>query len=943
MVKSTVTSKTRTRKFTRRDFDEEATERLACDRSRRDFLQGVGLAGLGLMLRYAAPSLAQTRPSVTYRQFEDLYRKKWTWDKVVYGTHGTNCAGACAFKVYVKNGVVWREEQQAEYGASGDAPDYNPRGCQKGLCHSSYMYGKQRILYPMKRVGRRGEGKWQRISWAQACREIADRFIDVSVQYGPDSIGMGSGTQMVIKFGTLTAFSRFAAITGISVPEYYSGVGDLPTGAYMTLGTPTVGDTIASVFKSKYILIWATNPAATRLPDAHFFWEAKYNGAQVIAICPEFNATAMHASRWLNPKPGTDLALVMAMIHTIIEEKAYQRDYILEQTDLPFLVRIDTHKFLRQSDFAADGQPDVFYVWDERTGQPVKAPATGSADGPSGTLLLGDIRPSLEGRWTVRTLDGPVEVTTVFEIVKRKVAEQTPEWAAGITGLNAQVIRQIAREFAAVKPAMIYTGYQACKWLHGDLIHRAMILMLSLTGNIGYEGSGLQILNSVKADALFAFAFAQIGPSFRMLSGTTWDYEKGNMKQLNEKVYGAELAQMIESHYQTSIQRNWFPSYAKNGWKMGLFAGNGSPGWVASAAQWREHAFDKLETIVVLAPDMGYAAHYADYVLPIAHHYERVDMMFHARLPYIQVLDAAVPPLGEAVDDWTAMYRLLAAISERAKKRRIQPIDDVIEGRTFKRDFTKYLDLYTMNGKVKSIRDVIQFVLDNTPGLPKLSVAELAAKGMVRVNGSDSTLWESPDSPFHTDMPDSVVRKRPYKTMTRRQQFYFDHEWFIKADETVPTYHASLRLENYPLRFIMGHARHGVHTMWRDHPLLLQLQRGEPDVYVNDQDAAGRGVADGDWIRVFSPSGEFIARAHLSSGIQPGMVYMYHGWDPMMFPTRHNFSSVICTAGLMKPTSLVGGYGHLGHRLLQFAPNQTYRDFTVDFEKYERPSTTRSK
>jgi len=897
--------------------------------TRRSFLKGSALGATGLMLKYASPALlhAETVPVARYRGVEDVYRQKWTWDKVVRGTHGTNCAGACAFNVYVKNGIVWREEQQAEYEASGDAPDYNPRGCQKGLCHSSYMYGKQRILYPMKRVGRRGEGKWQRISWEQACREIADQFIDISVKYGPDAIGMGSGTQMVIKFGTLAAFLRFAAITGISVPEYYSGVGDLPTGAYMTLGTPTVGDTIAAVFKSKYILIWAANPAVSRIPDAHFFWEAKYNGAKVVAICPEFNATAMHATHWLNPRPGTDLALVLAMIHTVIEDKSYDREYIIEQTDLPFLVRTDTHRFLRESDFLQDGQVEVFYVWDQRTGQPVKAPTT--------TLRLGDLQPSLEGRWKVQTRDGLVEVTTVFELVKRKMADYSPEWASGVTGLHPQVIRQIAREFAATKPAMIYTGYQACKWLHGDLIHRAMLLLLSLTGNIGPEGSGLQILNSVRADGLFAFAFAGIDPTLRMVSGTTWDYEKGNMKQLNEQVYGKDLAQVIDTHYQTSIRQGWFPSYAKQGWKMGIFAGNGSPGWVASAKQWREEAFDKLETIVVMAPDMGFAAHHADYVLPIAHHYERVDIMFHARLPYIQVLDAAVPPLGEAVDDWTAMYRLLAAISKRAKQRGIKPIEDVVDGRTVKRDFTKYLDLYTMNGQIKGIRDVIQFVLDRTPGVPKVTVEELAARGIVRVKGSDSTMWGSPESPYHTDITDSVVHKRPYKTMTGRQQFYFDHDWFIQFDETLPTYKEPLRLERYPLRFIMGHARHGVHTMWRDHPLLLQLQRGEPDVYVSAEDAAQRGVRDGDLVRVFSPAGEFIAQAHISHGVQPGMVFMYHGWDPMMFPTRHNFSSVICSGGLIKPTSVVGGYGHLGHRLLQFAPNQTYRDFTVDFERYQ--------
>jgi dimethylsulfide dehydrogenase subunit alpha/complex iron-sulfur molybdoenzyme family reductase subunit alpha len=125
--------------------------------ARRTFLAGSGLAGLGLVLRYSPLGAAEAlAPKAPYRRWEDLLRNKWTWDRVARGTHGANCAGTCAFNVYVKNGVVWREEQQAEYEASGDAPDYGPRGCQKGLRHAKYMYGKQRVLYPMKRVGERG-------------------------------------------------------------------------------------------------------------------------------------------------------------------------------------------------------------------------------------------------------------------------------------------------------------------------------------------------------------------------------------------------------------------------------------------------------------------------------------------------------------------------------------------------------------------------------------------------------------------------------------------------------------------------------------------------------------------------------------------------------------------------------------------------------------------
>jgi complex iron-sulfur molybdoenzyme family reductase subunit alpha len=134
--------------------------------SRRKFLKRLLASSTLLTLNYspAIVSAAASLADKPYRDFEDVYRKKWTWDRVVRGTHGSNCAGNCAFNVFVKNGIVWREEQQGEYGSSGDAPDYGPRGCQKGLRHAKYMYGPQRVLYPMKSIGERGNGKWERIS-----------------------------------------------------------------------------------------------------------------------------------------------------------------------------------------------------------------------------------------------------------------------------------------------------------------------------------------------------------------------------------------------------------------------------------------------------------------------------------------------------------------------------------------------------------------------------------------------------------------------------------------------------------------------------------------------------------------------------------------------------------------------------------------------------------
>lgn len=919
--------------------------------SRRRFLLG-SIASAGLMLRHSPLSAAEALApgAVAYRRFEDVYRNKWTWDRVVRGTHGTNCAGNCAFDVYVKDGIVWREEQQGEYEAVGDAPDYGPRGCNKGLRHSAYMYGRQRVLYPMKRAGARGEGKWQRISWEQAAREIADRIIDCSVQYGPQSISLGSGTQLAVKRASMAALGRFANICGFTVPEFYSGVGDLPSGAYMTTGVANPGDTMASVFKSRCVLVWAANPAVTRIPDAHFFWEARYNGTDVIAISPEFTPTSMHSSLWINPKPGSDIALAMAMIHVLLSERLYDAPYVREQTDLPFLVRVDDGRFLRESDLSIPAalakRDSVFYLWDEATDSLVKAPATdmpptaaGRRRPPRGSLKLGDIRPALEGRWKVRTRTGDsVEVTTVFELLKARAAQHSPEVAARITGVHAEVIVDVARRFAAARPAMIYAGYAVCKWQHGDLLQRSMMLMLSLTGNLGVEGGGLQIGNTSKSGGMGQFMTAGVGPAIRMVSDATFDYETGRMRELNERIYGSELAREYDEYYQESLRRKWFPTYTGKGWKMGIFAGENGANWRASGNAWRKEAFDKLETIVAIVPDLGLTAHQADYVLPVAHHYERNDIMMQSRVPYLQCLVEAVPPLGESADDWTIFRRLTEAISRRAAERGIGAIHDDVDGRSLKRDFTRYLELYTMDGRIKDVRDVIQFLINTTPGVPKITFDELAARGMVRLEHSATTAWDDERASYQSEFANSVVRKRAYKTLTGRQQFYIDHEWFLKFDEALPGHREPLRIDGYPLQMMMGHARHGIHSMWRDDPVLLKLQRGEPDIYINPADATARGVIDGDLVRVHNPAGQFIAQAHLSNGMPPGMLFMYHGWDPMMFRGRQNFSSVICTAGLIKPTSMAGGYGHLGHRPLSFAPNQTYKDFTVNFEKYTAAS-----
>ena len=125
--------------------------------------------------------------------------KPIVWDSVNKITHDANCGQnlQCALNAYTWKGVVLREEQVGNYRVPNDpdCPDRNPRGCNKGVCWSHAMYAPGRIKHPYKRAGKRGEGKWERISWDQALTEIGDKMLDVMIKHGPKTIVNGLGLE----------------------------------------------------------------------------------------------------------------------------------------------------------------------------------------------------------------------------------------------------------------------------------------------------------------------------------------------------------------------------------------------------------------------------------------------------------------------------------------------------------------------------------------------------------------------------------------------------------------------------------------------------------------------------------------------------------------------------------------------------------------------------
>jgi anaerobic selenocysteine-containing dehydrogenase len=214
----------------------------------------------------ALQSQAAEGESADYRSWEDVYRQQWRWDKVTWGTHCVGCyPGNCPYRVYVKDGLVWREEPAGTYQTvEQGVPDMNPMGCQKGAMWSQMLYAKDRVLHPLKRAGERGDGKWKRISWDRALSEIADAMLDAIQEGGPESI---------IHHGTLNggfmggiALGPFISKLGGLNTDRQGEINDFAPGLFLTFGKANPVSSVDDWFQSELIFIWHRNPVYGSAP-----------------------------------------------------------------------------------------------------------------------------------------------------------------------------------------------------------------------------------------------------------------------------------------------------------------------------------------------------------------------------------------------------------------------------------------------------------------------------------------------------------------------------------------------------------------------------------------------------------------------------------------------------------------------------------------------------
>lgn len=930
---------------------------MAVSLKRRGFLKMLGAAGAPLaapsFTTHAAASVAalSDKPAPAYTGYKDVWRSQWMWDKVVRGTHLINCwyQAACSWDVYVRDGLVYREEQAAEYPqTNADVPDFNPRGCQKGCSFSQRIYDPTRIRYPLKRVGERGSNQWQRVSWDQALDEIADKYLQTILEDGSDCVIWDQGPG--IDMGTTSAgFMRLANFTRAIILDMVSETGDSHRGAAETIGTCGGERSADDFFYSDLILIWGSNPVYTQIPNAHFFTEAKYNGTKVITITPDYNASATKSDLWVPVKPATDGALALGICHLLVESNRIDVDFLREQTDMPLLVRKDTGDFLNEAHMVKEGRDHRYYVVDSQTDQLTLAPFD--------SLALNGLQPALDTKREVTLLDGStVEVETVFAQLKVSLQEYNLDKVAKITGTAPAMIQRLTDEIANSKALSNVTSSTLTKMYHGNLIERAQMLVWALRGQYGHKGSGFSAFPFILADGLEPFTATPDLPSLKELhhkiqgiftermqqgdlpeqisydigasafypnsglpfhsSGALFWMVHGGMTQISKSEWDPYLKKEADAYLNEALDKGWQPLYPpREKTPRLLFSVTTN---TVRRLRGSKHIVEKMWPHlmhVVMDFRMNSTTRYADYVLPAAAWYERTSGRWSTQLsPFFTMTNKATEPFGESKPDWEICALIAERIQQKARQRGLGMItNDYGE----KIHLDKVYDLFSMGGTFgpKDDEKVAQVMYEISSNVEKMPWEQLKEKGFARYTGygnasfTAGNMTDIKEGETITQFTHHTRDKVPWATQTRRMQFFLDHPIYKELGEQLPMHKDAPNIGGrFPLVMSSGHARESIHSTWRDNPLMLQLTRGQPFICIGNEDAKARKINDGDWVRVFNEVGAYEVRAKLTPSARPGQVIIYHAWEDHQF-RKGSMRDV--TPSPLNPVELAGDHPHL--------------------------------
>ncbi|MGA2875295.1 MAG: molybdopterin-dependent oxidoreductase [Nitrososphaerales archaeon] len=738
-----------------------------------------------------------------------------------------NCKQACRVIAHVYNGNLVFTEMNPMPNTR-----YN-RICLRGISHAQRVYHPNRLKYPMKRVGARGSGQWDTITWDEAMNTIAENIYNISQKYGSQAVaflsisgnyGMVNGMGGAInRFANVFQGTSLGVSVDIAMPLGFSQVG---------LSYYGQGNEMADIAdNAKLIVIWGSNMTESDIHSWHFVADAMDNGTKIVVIDPHYSVLASKADQWINPTPGSDPALGMSLINVIINQKLYNNDFVVNHTVGPFLVNGSTGLFLRESDVVSGGS-NKYMVWD---------PSSNSAK------TFDQISsPALTGQFTV----GSNTVKPAFQLLSDRVATFTPQYAQGLTGVTADVITALANDYATTTPASIIVSMGTDRWGNGYLNGRAVGTLAGLTGNIGKSGAtpmseiagfaGLYVYDSswLKPSGTSATSLPQALMYDAILNGSVNAFTPANP---------SDYSQGTSSNKTSSV-----PYVIK-----AIVNTNGN--WISNNPDQKTIieqlvSENNIEFFVSADNFLNDTTEYADIILPSTHWFENDDLVSGYTHPYLMVEQKALASPWQCKSDWE-IFQLLA-----------QTMDS-----NYKTNFGQYFQ-GTMLDQVNKI------LSDASGGYPQ-AVSDFKANGVARFSSE----------------PYIGYSNLQFSTPSKRLEFYAESEKLqypsslaipvtkggdplVRWETPTEAWTGTPASSKYPLQCFQEHVKWRVHSSWFNMPWLREVDP-EPTIKMNPTDAQARGINDGDYVNVYNDRGSTVVKAIFNPGVRPGSVNIPHGWQ----------------------------------------------------------------
>jgi anaerobic selenocysteine-containing dehydrogenase len=775
-------------------------------------------------------------------------------------TYCAMCVSRCGVVATVEDGQFTKVTADPEH----------PNGCLcvKGSAAPELVYSPDRLQYPMRRTQPKGapDPGWVRITWDEAMALTTSRLLDIKARYGPEAVVFGcataAGTSAADFFPWVQRLANAFGSPNLLFANHLCGWHRNESLQY-TYGTRMPQP---DYDQARCILLWGTNPHASKPTDAMRINRAKARGAQLIVIDPRKTGVVDKADCWLRVRPGTDGALALAMIHVLFEEALYDERFVRDWTNGPFLVRADTQQLLTEQDLTPAGHSETFVVWDGRGGSTVSYRADQG-------YVQADVSPVLAGTYAVTLADGTtVACRPALALLQELAAAYAPERSEAITWVPAADVRRAARMFATEQPSCYCTWVGLEEHTNATQTSRAIACFYALTGQFDRRGSnvlfastatqaltGRELLPREQASRTLGAAERPLGPPRTAGQVTAYDV------------------------YRAILTGQPYPVKGLLTFGTDALMGNGDP--LRGKA-----ALEALDFYVHVDLFANPSASLADLLLPAASCWERA---------------ALRPSVGTGAETATwAQFRAPVIPPRHESRPEVAIIMDLATRLGLGEHF--------FHGDLEAA-----YAYELAPS--GLTVQELRQhpRGL-RARGE--TRYEK-----YAEPEAATGRPRGFPTPTRKVELYATR--FTRAGYApLPVYQEPggspdrhpEGAQEYPLVLTFFRLVQFCDVQHRNLPR-LRRQVPEPFLEIHPETAAAVGLQDGEWVILETATGRIRLRARFKDSLHPQLVATAHGWwqacRELGLPGYDPFGPEGANANLLVPNDVIDPIsGSVPHR-----------------------------